>query len=226
MTKEDEIHLYQSSDSQEDFKHRLVEKFINSYDKYLKPMFLLYKKKYRNLTEGDFKSSAYYGIIEAADRYDVHKPFLFITYAKFWIAKYVIKDMKDFNHSLTVPDYLKDKENSYRMLSLADDDTSHILQDDELPIEHSIIEEETRKEVVSRMDCLDELEYEIIARFYGILDHKPMSFKEIAQELKIEYPSVTEDYIKTVKYRAMRRMRRCEKDTPKENSNNLNINIL
>jgi len=145
------------------------------------------------------------GLIEAAKRFTPDKDSKFITYAQFWIRKYLNESIVEFGRTVKLPhnqEYQIYKEkvsgtyegnlNNVEIDKPINDDDSMTVGDLILSEDFSdpFEKEEQNKQLSFFLKQLSEDEIKIIKLFYGIEETKSLSTREVAKIVGLEEAKV------------------------------------
>ena len=162
-------------------------------------------KKYsgRGVPMEDLVSEANLGLIHAVEKFNPGMGFKFISYAVWWVRKYISdaiassgKDMKDEN-------VLDDDTETYKRGPLSDPEDDKVkvketIQDSSL---NSDDDEENKSFTVSLMEVLDHNERIAITRLYG-MQGKEYTLREVSKEM-----GVSIERVRQIKKNAISKMR-------------------
>lgn len=217
MTKEEELLLYNTL-TREEFNKVVIEECIQHSS--ISYMINHYSRINRGtVSESEIRSAVYLAICEAIHKYDPQKGFMFITYASFWIRKFILKDVGQYKHALHIP-YDRALSGEYFSSSLDKpvfDDNDTTTRADLIEGTNNVKEWERREQmsyyVETYRECLEHIEWDIIGRYYGIEPHKESeSMRDIAKSYKMTY-----NQCRNVFYRGIRNMRNCELHSSNKN---------
>jgi len=141
------------------------------------------------------------GMIEAARRFTPDKDTRFITYAQFWIRKYINECIVEYGRTVRLPhnqeyDIYKQKVSGEWNDNLSNVEIDRPLSDDNDDNVGDLIlsedfqdpfeKEEQNKQLAFFLTQLTDDEIEIIKLFYGIEQTNPLSTKEVAQKVGLD----------------------------------------
>lgn len=155
------------------------------------------------------------GLIEAAKRFTPDKNTKFITYAQFWIRKYLNESIVEFGRTVKLPhnqeyDIYKQKVSGEYEGNLHNVQIDKpISDDDETSLGDLILsenfhdpfeKEEQNQQLLFFLSHLTEEEIKIIKLYYGIEETKSLSTREVSKIVGIEEPKVNR-ILKTARYK-------------------------
>jgi RNA polymerase primary sigma factor len=145
------------------------------------------------------------GMIEAAKRFTPDKNTRFITYAQFWIRKYLNESIVEFGRTVKLPhnqeyDIYKEKVSGEYERNLHNVEIDKPISDeDDTSIGDMILsenfkdpfeKEEQNQQLLFFLSHLTEEETKIIKLFYGIEETKSLSTREVSKIVGLDEPKV------------------------------------
>jgi RNA polymerase primary sigma factor len=155
------------------------------------------------------------GLIEAAKRFTPDKNTKFITYAQFWIRKYLNESIVEFGRTVKLPhnqeyDIYKQKVSGEYERNLSNVEIDKPISDeDDTSLGDLILsenfqdpfeKEEQNKQLSFFLSHLTEEEIKIIKLYYGIEETNSLSTREVSKIVGIEEPKVNR-ILKTARYK-------------------------
>lgn len=159
-------------------------------------------KKYKgmNVDMNDLISEGNLGLITAIERFDTEKGVRLCSYAKWWIAKYILESLGTKN---------KQEENELRFTDIKtehDDDSNEDYADDTnilTDIESEDCNVMHYQEIVdSLLNTLDDRSKFVMERYYGLNNTEQLSISEIGEKL-----GISTERVRQIKNRAMMTLR-------------------
>lgn len=164
---------------------------------------LIYKivKKYtanKELQEA-LSTAGQYGLIMAAQRFDLARQNFFTTYAVWWIKQAIINRLKEeqpFDHHLSLDTPLTFEDQERTMHDIIGD-TRHTQQS----LEQKLITEDQKKVRLILKQLLPHQEYQVLKFRYGLKNQQRLTYKEIAHKL-----GASKESVKQLEKKALRRL--------------------
>lgn len=141
----------------------------------------------------DIFESACFGMHEAAKRFDVRKGQRFITYANFWMKKEITILLENEQRNNYCPiEYQTNKEGEVKSkYDYIQESTQHFESDYDIEL------------MMRNLSVLNEREYDVICRHYGLFD----TCEETLQEIGKSY-GISREAIRLIKEKALTKLKK------------------
>lgn len=157
-------------------------------------------KKYENTKEDkdDLLSIGVIGLIKAVDSFNFNATNKLGTYAARCIENEILMHLRNTKNK---------NNNSYLLSSIGSDKDGNelllmdVIKDESKPLEESLVLNESLEKLQKALEILNDREKDIISKRYGINNHKTMTQKEIAKEMKI-----SRSYVSRIEKRALMKL--------------------
>lgn len=138
----------------------------------------------------DMEQEGYMGLIAAAEHYHPDMGVKFSSYATWWVRKYILKFLRQFGHTIRIPQHHEDDHVYSEPLNkiVGVDDGEALTYEDVLTEEGYadtyILQEQEEEDFAERLQRLTAREWEVLNLRYG-LEEAPVPTPVIAERLGI-----------------------------------------
>jgi RNA polymerase sigma factor (sigma-70 family) len=211
LTQSGEVHL--ATQKTDAAKQQLVESNLR--------LVVKIAKEYRNASIGleDLISEGNFGLIEAAERFDPGRGVRFVSYATWWIKKYMLRALERHAHFTSTPQpgsappegRRAGRGPRIRIISLhefmqdsgARDVIETLGSEAADGPEEQMLEHQLAEALASVLDRMPPRESEILAEHYGLAGREPRTLQEIGENY-----GLTRERVRQLELRALGRARR------------------
>ena len=196
LSIDEELSLWERYKKNNDLKAK--EKIITSNLKFVASVAKNFQG--RGLSYSDLIAEGNCGLLRAIDKFDYKKGYKTISYSVWWIRQSILEALKERNN-LNGDELPLD----YEKQNYSDDDDvslTIISKNNEFIIEESedeYIKKERIKIVSKLMDVLTKKEKNIIIKYYGLNNVKPLTLEEIGKEIGLTKERVRQIIVKIFK---------------------------
>jgi RNA polymerase primary sigma factor len=197
LSIDEELNLWKRYKKNNDIKAK--EKLITSNLKFVASVAKNYQG--RGLSYSDLIAEGNCGLLKAIDKFDYKKGYKTISYSVWWIKQSILEALKERNclDGDELPlDYEKqtisDDENEISLAIIQSD--SNFIDDNN---ESELIRKE-QKSIISKLtDDLSKKEKNILIKYYGLENVKPMTLEEIGNEIGLTKERIRQILVKIFK---------------------------
>lgn len=196
LSIDEELSLWERYKKNNDLKAK--EKIITSNLKFVASVAKNFQG--RGLSYSDLIAEGNCGLLRAIDKFDYKKGYKTISYSVWWIRQSILEALKERNNlnGDELPlDYEKQNYSDDDEVSLAIISNNNEFIIDESEDEY--IKKERIKIVSKLMDVLTKKEKNIIIKYYGLNNVKPLTLEEIGKEIGLTKERVRQIIVKIFK---------------------------